>query len=89
VSRCASEDGTIESGEHHWTALYPGSVDARVRFDALGGDVMLDRPLTPDERATLGKAVTRFPGLVSAVHAQVTRLLAAVLPAANGAIATD
>jgi hypothetical protein len=34
---------TIESGEHQWTALYPGSADARAQFDALGGDVTLDR----------------------------------------------
>jgi len=44
-------------------------------------------PLTPADRATLGTIVTRFPGLASAVHAQVTRLLAAVLPAGAGALA--
>ena len=46
-------------------------------------------PLTPADRATLGTIVTRYPGLASAVHAQVTRLLAAVLPADDGAIATE
>jgi hypothetical protein len=30
--------------------------------------------LAPDERVTLGKIVTHFPGLASAVHAQVLRL---------------
>jgi hypothetical protein len=45
--------------------------------------------LTSGERATLGTIVTRFPGLASAVHAQVTRLLAAVLPAGAGAIANE
>jgi hypothetical protein len=45
--------------------------------------------LTPDERATLGKIVTRFPGLASAVHAQVRRLIDSVLPAGDGAIATE
>jgi hypothetical protein len=34
---------TIESGEHQWTALYPGGADVRARFEALGGDVTLDR----------------------------------------------
>jgi len=47
------------------------------------------RPLTPVDRATLGTIVTRFPGLAAAVHTQVTRLLAAVLPASDGAIATE
>jgi hypothetical protein len=47
------------------------------------------RPLTPADRATLGTIVTRFPGLAAAVHTQVTRLLAAVLPASDGAIATE
>jgi hypothetical protein len=47
------------------------------------------RPLTPADRATLGTIVTRFPGLAAAVHAQVTRLLATVLPAGDGAIATE
>jgi len=46
-------------------------------------------PLTPADRATLGTIVTRFPGLASVVHAQVTRLIAAVLPAGDGAIATE
>jgi hypothetical protein len=46
-------------------------------------------PLTPDERAKLGTVVTRFPGLASAVHAQVTRLIAATLPVGDGAIATE
>ncbi len=46
-------------------------------------------PLTPADRATLGAIVTRYPGLAAAVHAQVTRLLAAVLPAGDGAIATE
>ncbi len=50
---------------------------------------MIDSPLTPAERATLGTIVTRFPGLASAVHAHVARLLAAVLPAGDGAIATE
>jgi len=45
--------------------------------------------MTPADRATLGTIVTRFPGLASAVHAQVARLLAAVLPAGAGAIATE
>ncbi|HEV8674283.1 MAG TPA: hypothetical protein VGX21_09565 [Methylomirabilota bacterium] len=31
--------------------------------------------LAPDELTLLGKIVTRFPGLASAVHAQVTRLI--------------
>jgi hypothetical protein len=31
--------------------------------------------LAPADRATLGAIVTRYPGLASAVHAQVTRLL--------------
>ena len=33
---------TIESPEHVWIALYPGSTDVRARFDALGGDVTLE-----------------------------------------------
>jgi hypothetical protein len=33
--------------------------------------------------------VTRFPGLASAIHTQVTRLIAAALPAGDGAIATE
>jgi len=45
--------------------------------------------MAPAERATLGTIVTRFPGLAAAVHAQVTRLVAAVLPAGDGAIATE
>jgi hypothetical protein len=45
--------------------------------------------LTPADRATIGTILTRFPGLASAVHAQVTRLLAAVLPASDGPIATE
>jgi hypothetical protein len=45
--------------------------------------------MTPADRATVGAIVTRFPGLTSAVHTQVTRLLAAVLPAGDGAIATE
>jgi hypothetical protein len=45
--------------------------------------------LTSADRVTLGTIVTRFPGLASAVHAQVTRLLVAILPAGDGAIATE
>jgi hypothetical protein len=45
--------------------------------------------LTPADRATLGAIVTRFPGLASAVHAQVTRSIAAILPAGDGAIAPE
>jgi hypothetical protein len=45
--------------------------------------------LTPADRATIGKIVTRYPGLAAAVHAQVTRLIAIVLPASDGAIATE
>jgi len=44
---------------------------------------------TPADRAALGTIVTRFPGLASAVHAQVTRLLATVIPTGDGAIATE
>jgi hypothetical protein len=50
---------------------------------------MIDSPLTPADRATLGTVVTRYPGLASALRAQVTPLLAAVLPAGDGAIATE
>jgi hypothetical protein len=39
--------------------------------------------LTADERATVGKIVTRFPGLASAVHAQVTRLVDELAPAGD------
>jgi len=46
-------------------------------------------PLTPADRAILGTIVTRFPGLASAIHAHVTRLLATVLPAGAGAITTE
>jgi hypothetical protein len=45
--------------------------------------------VTAADRATPEKIVTRYPGLASAVHVQVTRLLAAVLPAGDGAIATE
>jgi len=42
------------------------------------------------ECATLGTIVTRFPGLgASVVPAQVSRLLATVLPVGDGAIATE
>jgi hypothetical protein len=46
-------------------------------------------PLTPADRATLGTILTRFPGLASTVHAQVTLLIAAALPAGDSAIATE
>jgi hypothetical protein len=45
--------------------------------------------MTPEDCATIGKIVAQYPGLASAVHTQVTRLLAAVLPAGDGAIATE
>src|SRR5262249_18749978 len=41
--------------------------------------------LTADERAAVGTIVTRFPGLASAVHAQVTRLVDELV-AADGTI---
>jgi len=34
---------TIEYQGHLWCGLYPGAVDVRERFDALSGDVTLDR----------------------------------------------
>jgi hypothetical protein len=49
---------TIELGEHQWTALYPGSADVRARFDALGGDVTLDR-VYQIIRRHLGDTMTR------------------------------
>jgi hypothetical protein len=39
--------------------------------------------------ATPGKIITRFPGLASAIHAQVTRLINTGLPAGGSAIATE
>jgi len=45
--------------------------------------------LTDDERAAIGRIVSRYPGLASAVHAHVTRLIQAAIPSADGAIATD
>jgi len=45
--------------------------------------------LTPDESATLGKIAAGFPGLAEAVRTQVARVIATVLPAADGAIATE
>jgi hypothetical protein len=42
--------------------------------------------LTADERAAVGKIVTRFPGLASAVHAQVTRLVDDLLAAGDGTL---
>jgi hypothetical protein len=53
---------TIESGEHQWTAFYPGSADARARFDALGGDVTLDRLYQIFARY-VGETMTRIGGL--------------------------
>lgn len=44
--------------------------------------------MTPAARAFIGKIVARYPGEAAAVHAQVIRLLAAVLPTGDDAIAT-
>jgi hypothetical protein len=44
--------------------------------------------LTPTDRATL-ECLVVSPGLAAAVETQVTLLLAAVLPAAAGAIGTE
>jgi hypothetical protein len=53
---------TIESGEHQWTALYPGSADARAQLDALGGDVTLDR-LYQIVARHMGETMTRVGDL--------------------------
>jgi hypothetical protein len=53
---------TIESGEHQWTALYPGSADGRAQFDALGGDVTLDR-LYQIVARHMGETMTRVGDL--------------------------
>ena len=47
------------------------------------------RSLTPDERAMLELIAACYPALAAAVEAQVTLLLAEILLAADGAIATE
>jgi len=44
---------------------------------------------TSGQKVALGKIAARYPGLASAVRTQVTRLIDTVLPAADGAIATE
>jgi hypothetical protein len=53
---------TIESGEHQWIAFYPGNADARALFDALGGDVTLDR-VYQIIRRHVGETMTRVGDL--------------------------
>src|SRR5262245_34527975 len=46
-------------------------------------------PLTPGNRARVEQVARRYPALAAAVDTRVTKLLTAVLPAPDGAIATD
>jgi hypothetical protein len=45
--------------------------------------------LSPTDRTTLERLVVRYRALAAGVEIQVTLLLAAVLPAGDGAIATE
>src|SRR5262245_60361575 len=51
--------------------------------------VSLMLALTADERAAIGRIVSRYPGLASAVHAHVTRLIQAAMPSTDDTIATE